>query len=164
MKLVICGIDEANKLLADPADGFDNIISIMDPQAREPDSIKNIDSVPNRLIIDFHDVESTESDWQHPTIEDAKTILDFAEDKINSSWLVHCHQGKSRSAAVGLMLCARVYGVAQSKEELLKVRPNACPNVLLSAHFDSLCGFNGALKERALDFDYQALRALAGAV
>lgn len=165
MKLIVCGVNDANKILNNKDHGISAAISILDPMAEEFRRPVGLDTVDNVLEIQFHDVERLHDIYIAPTMEDAQTIVDFiysTKAKIgNGSWLIHCHQGISRSTACGLLLCALTYGIDRAKEELLKVAPRASPNTLLCEYFDIICGFNGRLIATANDFDYQMLKRLA---
>ena len=62
--------------------------------------------------------------------------------------LVNCRRGKSRSAAMGLVLLRHHRGPGTEKEclkELLRTRPFAAPNLAIIQHGDSLLGCNSAL-------------------
>jgi predicted protein tyrosine phosphatase len=159
--LIICGLQEANEILAKPNHGIRAAISILDPGMRDLYDHPMLKTVERVLRIEFDDVESEFEDYQHPTQVDAQTILDFVRANINEPMLIHCWQGISRSTAVGLLVCALCYGVGCAREELLKIRPKACPNTLLCDHLGYLAGLGKELFEIAMSFDYQELKKLA---
>jgi len=85
-----------------------------------------------------------------PTIGDARRVLRFYEATrpATDGWTIHCWAGVSRSTAVALAL---LYRITRSEEDaaraLVRIRPEAMPNHLLVAAFDSLLGsrLSGAL-------------------
>ena len=79
--------------------------------------------------------------------------------------LVHCRRGKSRSAALGLVLLRDHHGPGSEKEcldELLRIRPVAAPNLAIVRHGDALLRCNGALV-RAVERDQGVTRRRAEA-
>jgi len=59
----------------------------------------------SRLILNLVDTDNP--DWIHPSIVDA--AMQFIDDNINNGIrvLVHCNQGRSRSAGLGMLYLAR---------------------------------------------------------
>lgn len=165
MKLIVCGANEATKILSNSDHGVKAAISIFDPEVNLYRRPPGLDTVEHVLEIQFHDVESHSEYYQHPTMQDAQNIVDFimsTKGKLTSdSWLIHCHYGISRSTACGLLLCALTYGIDNAHDALLNVAPRAAPNTLLCEYFDQICGFNGKLIKTSLDFDFQLLKKMA---
>jgi hypothetical protein len=60
----------------------------------------------NRLILNLVDVE--DPNWVHPTIVD--TAMQFIDEQLNdgNKVLIHCNQGFSRSAGLGILYLAHV--------------------------------------------------------
>lgn len=165
MKLIVCGANEAAKILDDSNHGVAAAISIFDPLVNEYRRPRGLDTVEHVLEIQFHDVEHESDIYTYPTLQDAQTIVEFimsTKGKLtNDSWLIHCHYGISRSTACGLLLCALTYGIDNARDELVKVAPRAAPNTLLCKYFDQICEFDGKLIKASSDFDYQLLKQLA---
>lgn len=88
------------------------LISITDPKTNilEENILNNF---KDSLSIQFYDITKdmddgykTTSKWEYVPInnEEAKIILDFILKHKNDNFLIHCEQGKSRSAGVGLAI------------------------------------------------------------
>lgn len=84
-----------------------------------------------------------------PTVEHVKEIIEYGlslpED---SSLLVHCEAGVSRSTAASLVIMVAREGVEAipSCIEVLKwIRPQSCPNRLIINYADQLLGCGGKL-------------------
>lgn len=165
MKIKVCSVGDATQLLNTDNHGIDVVISILDPGAFDRLRPPGLDKIKYLLEIQFDDCEQPHAVFMHPTLEDAQTIVDFilaTKSKVEAdSWLIHCHMGKSRSAACGLLLCALIYGIDNAREELLKIAPQASPNTLMCQYFDDICGFGGKLAKLSWDFDYQLLKKLS---
>lgn len=60
----------------------------------------------NRLILNLVDVDNP--DWVHPSIVD--TTIKFVDDGLESGLkvLIHCNQGYSRSASLGMLYLAHI--------------------------------------------------------
>lgn len=165
MSLIVCGIDGANIILDNPDHGIQAAISLLDPSSYPDKRPTKLDSIPLRLELQFDDIERPIEDWVHPTMQDAQHIVDFitsTQSQGVNSFLFHCHMGKSRSAACGLLFCALNYGIENAKAKLLECAPrNPAPNTLMCEYFDQICGFDGKLAKLAWDFDFQMLKKLA---
>jgi predicted protein tyrosine phosphatase len=108
--------------------------------------------------IHFHDVESIRDaealDATAPTEAHVASVLAFGDECLRASGgkpvhlLVHCFAGASRSPAACYALAARVLGRGRAPEALqivLRLRPEAFPNLLVVRHADQLLGFDGEL-------------------
>lgn len=102
----------------------------------------------NHLQLWFEDEEDP-SRWDAPTFEHAQTIWAWSSQlPSDARVVVHCFAGACRSTAIGMALWLQHNGVhelAQAAEWLRSVRSQACPNLLLAAHFEKLLGLNGEL-------------------
>lgn len=98
---------------------------------------------PDHLHVEFDDTVNT--DWGGPTLDDARTILDWAATRLDGRILVHCAAGMSRStaSAIGICTLAGMTGpdawahVRRSRPDLDR---HFIPNPLLLRHFDELLG------------------------
>lgn len=167
MQLVICGVHDADRILSSSNHGIQAVISILDPECRTFLRPSGLHTVEHTLEIDFDDVEVENESYRYPTMQDAQDIVEFITSTLSKSnhdsWLIHCHQGISRSTACGLLLCALTYGLDDARHQLLSVRPRAAPNTLICEHFDKICGFDGKFAKISWDFDYQLLKKIAQA-
>lgn len=89
-----------------------------------------------------------------PTIDDARSIIDFAQSirQMDGVLLCQCQGGVSRSAAAALLCLGAWTGPGHEKycvERLLHVRPCASPHPDLVAFGDSLLGRKGQLLQAA---------------
>jgi hypothetical protein len=74
MQLKICGVLEADELLALPNHGVDAAISILDPGCRAFIRPSGLSTVKHTLELDFDDVEVVHEDYQYPTMQDARDV------------------------------------------------------------------------------------------
>jgi len=92
----------------------------------------------------FEDYEDPKQ-WRAPTVKDCQDILSwcrtFTED---STVLIHCAAGVSRSTAAGLAYLWAT-GADDPVGTMRIVRPTAAPNLWMSYCFDRLIGANGEL-------------------
>jgi predicted protein tyrosine phosphatase len=104
--------------------------------------------VGNHLHLNFEDEEDA-TKWSAPTLQHAEAILTWGSQlPVDARVVVHCFAGACRSTAVGIALWLQVNGVHRLQEAgvwLKSVRPQACPNLLLAAHFDQLFDLKGEL-------------------
>jgi predicted protein tyrosine phosphatase len=103
---------------------------------------------PNHLQLWFEDEEDV-TKWGAPTLDHARIILEWsAALPADARVVVHCWAGACRSTAIGIALWLQHNGVHRLPEAaawLKSDRPQACPNLLLAAHFDQLLGLQGEL-------------------
>lgn len=102
----------------------------------------------HHLHLNFEDEEDA-AKWAAPTLAHAETILNWGKTlPPDARVVVHCYAGMCRSTAVGIALWLQANGTHRLPEAsawLQSVRPQACPNLLLAAHFDQLFDLNGDL-------------------
>lgn len=140
----ICGKSEVKKTVK----RFEatHLISTLDPGDRlfRPPRI----AAANHLQLWFDDEEDP-ARLNAPTLDHAQAIWDWsAALPPDARVVVHCFAGACRSTAVGISLWLQHNGtdrIAEAAEWLKLDRPQACPNLLLAAHFDSIIGANGEL-------------------
>ena len=150
-KILIASEAEANEYIVDRPLGREikYLISIGSPGVREP---KNFHKVPNRLRLEFNDLDTPVDDPDRvlPKLEDVIKIIDFA---LNISarpgnLLVCCESGISRSTAAALTVCAALLGRGKEQEAwavVLAARPQAKPNRWMVELADEALGRDGKL-------------------
>ena len=103
----------------------------------------------NRLWLNFEDVLRS-TDRGAPTRDHVQKILDFTKDLADGVVVVNCFAGVSRSTAAALAILFQHHRCVETAvAELLDVRPNACPNPVISKHADDILGCNGRLFDAA---------------
>lgn len=101
-------------------------------------------------IFEMDDVLNDDDD-DAPTKKQVSEILNWAK-KLNqdSVLLVHCFGGVSRSTAIALSIMVQHLGIDKIEiaiEWLKEIRPQACPNPVITRFADEILGANGALFE-----------------
>jgi len=150
-KILIASEAEASEYIIDRAAGRElkYLISIGSPGVADP---KTFHKVPNRLRLEFNDLEIPVDDPDRvlPKLEDAIKIIDFAL-KMSArpgNLLVCCPSGISRSAAAALTVCAAVLGRGKEREAwalVLAAKPEARPNRWMVELADQALGRDGKL-------------------
>jgi len=101
----------------------------------------------NRLWLNFEDVLKP-TDYGAPTKDHVQKILDFTKDITDGVVVVNCFAGVSRSTAAALAILHQHHRcIDTSISKLLEVRPQACPNPIISKYADDILGCNGQLFE-----------------
>ena len=104
----------------------------------------------SHLQLNFEDEEDP-TKWAAPTIDHARTILEFGRSLPGDARVVvHCFAGACRSTASALALWLQANGVDRLGEGaawLRADRPQACPNLLLARYYDDILGMGGKLVE-----------------
>lgn len=142
----VCGIEE---LTAHCNVGVSHVLSILDPDWPVPQAFGTF-SEHTKLELRFHDViEEHCRNAVTPQREHALEVLAFGRRLgVGAHLLVHCHAGVSRStASMALILAqacpdvsgARVFG------EVLRIRPQAWPNLRVVEFGDDALGRRGEL-------------------
>lgn len=126
-----------------------HVVSLVDPSTALP---RSLEAVPyeRRLVLRVHDALDSTDGRVMPTRKDALALCDYA-DKIDrnqlSHLLVHCHMGRSRSAAAATVILLRL-GCPSPREAFLRVvevRSPVWPNWTLLEHGDDVLGCRGEL-------------------
>ncbi len=108
----------------------------------------------NHYHLNFDDVEVDSEGCVAPTREDVKEAMVGGEELIAQSvvvpvhLLIHCYAGVSRSTAIALAILMMLYGKDaedQAVEYLLRIRPQAMPNVRIVREADLILGCGGQL-------------------
>ncbi len=140
----IFGETQLDELLANQEEYFDHCISIGSPGEKMLNSIK--DNFVSYLRLEFHDID--EKKYLNdilPSLSDVEKIINyFNETKdVATGYVIHCHAGVSRSAAVGIAL---LYMITKSEEKSLQIfyeiKKLALPNKKLIELFDKKLGSN----------------------
>lgn len=150
-RLFICGKHEVRGFAAS---GLTHMLSLEDPETPKatPAWFKGI-----HVQLHFHDVESNAEARtlraQEPTRDHVAEILQFGQRCLVSrdsshpiTLLVHCYAGASRSTAAAYALACQALGKgeeAAALEYVLRLRPEAFPNLLIVKHADELLTLGG---------------------
>jgi predicted protein tyrosine phosphatase len=161
-RVTICGIPELDEHCAA---GVTHILSILDPEWRDPPSIAGFPP-HRRLALRFHDIIEPTRDLLAPSRDDVERLLAFGrelDEPAGGHLLVHCHAGVSRSTAAAALILAQAHPDRPAGEVLdavAQIRPRAWPNLLILEFGDVLLGRDGeiiaaagALYRRVLDRD-----------
>jgi predicted protein tyrosine phosphatase len=165
--LTVCGLDELDY---HSARGVTHVLSILDPDWPEPESLWAYD--PHcRITLHFHDTIQPQPDLLPPQTEHVEAILNFGRslmadvERQPTHLLVHCHAGISRSTAAMAMLLAQA-DPAEDEDSvfarLQDLRPQAWPNSLMIGFADDLLEREGRLSAALSRFYAQQLRKQPG--
>jgi len=138
---------------------YDAVISAEDPGSRQNSRLR-INRAPYQpqLVLAFEDVDCASFGYAHANAQQVLAALEFAQTHSDRSLLVHCQHGVGRSAALALaILTDRAAPGSESEcvNTLFELRPEACPNRIVTELADVVLGCNGRLVA-ALDA-YEAL-------
>jgi len=146
--LAICGIPELPEALRPPVS---HVISFLDPAWPEPQTLTAWPK-QKRHLFRYDDVVAPGPGMQAPDdrlIADLVGTFDRIIGEAPERLLIHCHAGRSRSTATGLLwlwyrhrLSARALADA-----LLAYRPGAWPNTLILSLGDDVLKTGGVLQE-----------------
>jgi predicted protein tyrosine phosphatase len=126
---------------------YDAVLTIEDPGQRNPLRF-HVTPHPEHLVMKFEDVDFHEPSVALPQPEHVSAAIEFGRRHLDGSILVHCKAGIARSTALALAIIADRRGAGNEKEavaELLEVRPEAAPNLLILDMADDLLDRGGAL-------------------
>jgi predicted protein tyrosine phosphatase len=148
MKVFVCNRSAVSRRTSQL--GATHVLSLLDP-GKKPFLHPNTDR-QNWLLLHFED-NLEENEPNSPTREHVKQILEWGKHLPDDAVvLVHCEAGVSRSTAAALALLVQNQGTDKIDEciaHLLEVRPQACPNPLITKWADEFLGCNGQLHEKA---------------
>jgi predicted protein tyrosine phosphatase len=151
LKITVCGIDE----LPTHGDvGVSHVLSILDPEWPVPDAFASY-GAHERLELRFHDVIDDVPGMIAPQPSHVARLLAFgrdlaAEPAPGAHLLVHCHAGVSRSTASMILLIAQAcprLAASVVAREILRIRPQAWPNLRIVEIGDTMLGRDGAIVE-----------------
>ncbi len=100
------------------------------------------------LIMD--DVE----DYRHPHAPQRhhlEELVAWLDPQHCECLLIHCVAGVSRSTAIAFGLLCQTMSVTSAAEELVRIRPQASPNALISWLWDRHLAMDGVLHNEALE-------------
>jgi len=152
IRITVCGFAE----LAGHCNlSVTDVLSLLDPGTPVPSEL-NFLTVHQRLELRLHDVIEEELALCPPGPEHIHQLLalgrNVLRDPHNRHLLIHCHAGFSRSpAALALLLAqAKPFLPAETvAAEVLRIRPNAWPNLRMIELGDAMLHRRGALVEAA---------------
>jgi predicted protein tyrosine phosphatase len=148
MKVHICSRTQVSRMTS--RTGATHVLSLLDPGKRP--HLHPRMSISNWLLIPCEDQIDAAS-VSPPTREQVQRFLDWSKALPEDSvLLVHCEAGISRSTAAALAIMVQDQGVDKIDAciaELLEIRPNACPNPLITQYADDILGCGGALHAAA---------------
>ena len=149
-KTSVCGIEE---LAGHCESCVSHVLSILDPDWPVPEAFGAYGEHA-RLELRFHDViEESNPDRFAPQQEHVADLLAFGRGLLDvphddAHLLVHCHAGISRStASTALVLAEALPDVPADRifEEVLRIRPQAWPNLRILEIGDAMLGRRGEL-------------------
>jgi predicted protein tyrosine phosphatase len=145
VNIVVTGFTRARRI---KRRGFTGVITIEDPDVKPSHRLRfHEPDAPAHLVLRFEDLDSPSDRIRTATREHVADALAFART-VNGALLVHCWAGVSRSTSITLAIIADRLGPGHEPEalaELLKLAPEAVPNLLVTQHADALLERHGAL-------------------
>lgn len=153
-KISVCSIEE---LAGHCETGVSHVLSILDPDWPVPEAFGAFGEHA-KLELRFHDViEEQGTPIVAPRRDHVAELLAFgqsllAEPLIDGHLLVHCHAGVSRSTAAMALILAQALPDRAGEEifhEVLRIRPQAWPNLRIIEIGDALLGRAGELVSAA---------------
>jgi len=144
MKILVCSRSQVAKKTKE--NGVTHILSLLDPGVR-PHHHPSFDKKNWKLVICEDEIDSNFRNA--PTKENAENFLEWSSTLPSDAvLLVHCEAGISRSTAAALSILVQKNGVDKIDEcakLLLEIRPEACPNFLITKFADEILGCDGEL-------------------
>jgi predicted protein tyrosine phosphatase len=149
-KTSVCGIEE---LAGHRESCVSHVLSILDPDWPVPDAFGTYGEHA-RLELRFHDViEESSPDRYAPQQDHVADLLAFGRGLLevphdDAHLLVHCHAGISRSTAAMALVLAQALPDAPADrifEEVLRIRPQAWPNLRILEIGGAILGRRGEL-------------------
>lgn len=151
MKIFICSKSEVAKVTEKV--NATHVISLLDPGESRP-ILHHSTSLQNWLLVNFSDVHEI---FNHnaPTEEDIEKVLKWAKKLPDDViLLVHCYAGVSRSTAMAMAILVQYYGndkIDECIKMIHEVRPQSCPNPLVTEFADKYLGCDGEFHKKAQD-------------
>lgn len=129
---------------------FDAVITVEDPACRTTAQLRFFTQPrPAHLVLQFEDVDDDGLGIRVATLDQVAEAIEFAEARKRESLLVHCFHGVGRSAGIALAILASRCGAGQEEQalgDLLKIRPEATPNLVVVKLADQILDRRGALQ------------------
>ena len=153
-KITVCGIEE---LSGHGEAGVSHVLSILDPDWPVPEAFGAFGE-HERLELRFHDVIEDDAGMDPPQPGHVTRLLAFGRDLLaepapDAHLLVHCHAGVSRSTASMILIVAQAQperSAASIAQEILRLRPQAWPNLRLIEIGDAQLGRGGEIVRAAV--------------
>jgi predicted protein tyrosine phosphatase len=145
--ITICGIPELD---GHSDAGASHVLSILDPEWPVPAAFDSF-AAHERLELRFHDVIEDDIPGMEPPREDhVAALLAFGRSAMGaaSHLVVHCHAGVSRSTASMALILAQALPLVPASaifQEVLRIRPQAWPNLRIVEMGDRMLGRGGDL-------------------
>lgn len=128
---------------------YDAVITLENPGCRRSNQLRFYSKPhPPHLVLDFEDVDRDDGFIRVASREQVAAALTFAREQATGSLLIHCYHGVGRSAAIALAVLADRLGPGSEDEamnQLLTIRPEATPNLVVVSHADAVLGRGGSL-------------------
>ena len=161
--ITVCGIEE---LAGHCEAGVSHVLSILDPGWPVPEAFGGYGEHA-RLELRFHDVIEEVPGMVAPNQEHVARLLAFGRDLAAeppgaARLLVHCHMGVSRSTASAALVLAQALPDRPGGEvfrEIMRVRPQAWPNLRLLEIGDAMLTRGGGLVAAAAEVYRRQLEA-----
>lgn len=151
--ITVCGIEELGGYCAV---GVSHVLSILDPGWPEPTAFGTYGE-HERLELRFNDIIDERAGMILPQRADVERVLAFGRDLMaepSAHLLVHCHAGISRSTASMTLILAQARPdrpAVEALAEVVRIRPQAWPNLRMIEIGDAMLGLGGALVAAAHD-------------
>ncbi len=145
--LTICGVEE---IAGHRETGVSHVLSILDPDFPPPPAFGSFGE-HKRLDLRFNDIIEDIAGRIAPQRDHVERVLAFGRDLVSepgARLLVHCHMGISRSTAAAALMIAQAHPERSAADvfgEIVRIRPQAWPNLRIIELGDALLGRNGAL-------------------
>lgn len=128
---------------------FDAVLTLESPVTNRKERLRfHRSPAPDHLVLRFEDLDFGPSTVTLPTRDHARQVLEFGRRHATNRLLVHCQAGLARSTAAALAILADRFGPGREDaalEELLRLRPEAVPNLALTAAADDELDRGGKL-------------------
>jgi predicted protein tyrosine phosphatase len=146
-----------------------HVLSILDPDAPVPEELGSLAN-QQRLELRFHDVIADVPGNEPPGPEHIHRLLAFGRalarvQSGNPHLLIHCHAGFSRSPAALTLLLAQARPSRRAQAlatDVLRVRPNAWPNLRIIELGDRILHRRGEIVEAAFEIYRRRLDQQSG--
>lgn len=136
---------------------FDAVLTIEDPNAKPADRLRfSNETTTKHMVLKFEDVDSERFGYATASRDQVREAIEFGREHADGTLLVHCMHGVGRSAACALAIIADRMGPGRETEavtELIAMRPDATPNLIVVYHADDILGSGGALKAAVTAFE-----------
>ena len=125
---------------------YEGVITIEDSGIKNPFRVK--DEYTKQLVMCFDDISFAYDEYILPQKKHIIRALEFSDEIGDSSLLIHCHAGVSRSSSIALAILAKKHGEGSETnavKELVKINPYCRPNKLMTELTDDILNRDGKL-------------------